>query len=94
MSRASDTTIHEAHASAIATDTGRAIREKYLRGHEEHGGYLPEKPAMLAHATDEVIDLAVYLHTMRTQLNDVRDLLKAGMAGPALVALERLLEAV
>ena len=59
---------HTQHLDAIVTDLTRDLRAKYEKGQQEHGGNLWEKPGMLDHAIEEVIDLCVYLYTLKAQL--------------------------
>ena len=44
------------------------LDRKYRAGQLEHGGRMWEKSGMLNHAIDEVVDLVVYLYTLRAQL--------------------------
>jgi hypothetical protein len=41
---------------------------KFRAGQIEHGGNIWEKPGMLEHAIEEVLDMAVYLYVLRDQL--------------------------
>ena len=45
------------------------VDAKYSAGYRKHGGQLWEHPALLGEAINEVIDLAVYLLTLKEQLN-------------------------
>ncbi len=47
------------------TDT---LTSKYHRGQQEHGGLCFEKPNMLQHAEEEILDLVVYHKTAKDQL--------------------------
>lgn len=58
---------HEAHLSRILDQLTADLRAKYEAGQIEHGGNLWEKPGMLEQAIEEVLDLAVYLYTLREQ---------------------------
>lgn len=59
---------HEAHLQRILGAVTRDIDAKYRKGQVEHGGNLWLKPGMLDNAIEEVLDLAVYLYTLREQL--------------------------
>ena len=59
---------HEAHLSRILTHLTADLRTKYEQGQREHGGNLWLKPGMLDQAIAEVLDLAVYLYTLKEQL--------------------------
>jgi hypothetical protein len=63
---------HIAHVDRILTQFNRDLKAKYEAGQEEHGGNIWEKPGMLAHAIEEVIDLVVYLYTLQEQQDRVR----------------------
>lgn len=56
------------HREQIVTRLADRFRAKYDKGQVEHGGRLWEKPDMLAHAIDEVLDLVSYLFTLEDQL--------------------------
>tara|TARA_S200002703_G_scaffold59671_2_gene51701 strand:+ start:1678 stop:1890 length:213 start_codon:yes stop_codon:yes gene_type:complete len=43
---------------------------KYMAGQKEHGGNLWEKPNLLDHAEEEVLDLWYYLQGIRQKLKD------------------------
>ena len=58
---------HEAHVSRILNRFNADLRAKYEAGQAEHGGNIWEKPGMLEHAVEEVIDLVVYLYTLKEQ---------------------------
>ncbi len=57
----------EAHLARILSQVTTDLRQKYESGQREHGGNLWEKPGMLEQAIAEVLDLAVYLYTLREQ---------------------------
>jgi hypothetical protein len=59
---------HEAHLQRIISAVTSEIDAKYRKGQEEHGGNLWLKPGMLDNAIEEVLDLCVYLFTLREQL--------------------------
>ncbi len=60
------------HAGEVADRAERRIHTKYLRGQREHGGCLPMKAGMLAHAEDEATDLVIYHDVLRAQLQKIR----------------------
>lgn len=80
-----------AHARALARRASAHLRERYAAGQREHGGWLWAKAGVLAHATDEAIDLVVYLATLRAQLAAIADALRRGEVEEALAALEAVL---
>ncbi len=45
-------------------------KNKYMAGQKEHGGNLWEKPNLLDHAEEEVVDLWYYLQAIRQKLKD------------------------
>jgi hypothetical protein len=81
----------EQHLARVKANTTRKIDKKYRGGVVEHGGHLPEKPGMLAHAEAEVTDLNVYMDTLREQLYAVLLLLQDGQCGDGYKALHRIL---
>ena len=58
---------HHAHLARIIAHFEADVAAKYEAGQAEHGGNLWEKPGMIEHAIEEVLDLAVYLYTLREQ---------------------------
>ncbi|HLI31099.1 MAG TPA: hypothetical protein VKV79_08390 [Terriglobia bacterium] len=60
----------EEHLRRIKRGIAARIDRKYRAGQHEHGGNLWEKSslALIEEALDEVIDLAVYLETLRETL--------------------------
>lgn len=63
------TEVHEQHLARLKATIAAELDAKYRKGQAEHGGFLWRKPGMLDQAIDEVLDLAVYLYTLRDQLN-------------------------
>lgn len=63
---------HKAHAAQLADEVERRLIRKYTKGQEEHGGNLWEVPPLqlLEEAINEAIDQAVYLLTLRQQLEN------------------------
>ena len=59
---------HEAHLAHLKSEIAKDIDAKYRAGQIEHGGNIWEKPGMLEHAIEEVLDMAVYLYVLRDQL--------------------------
>jgi len=55
----------EAHLKSIQDTFCEQVKEKYLRGQSLHGGNLYEKEGMLDMALEEVLDLYVYLITLK-----------------------------
>jgi hypothetical protein len=62
---------HEDHLARIKTTVAELIDTKYRAGQKEHGGTLWLKPGLLDEAINEVIDLAVYLLTLKEQIDNV-----------------------
>lgn len=58
---------HHAHMERIVSQLSTDLRAKYIKGQQEHGGNLWLKHGMLENAIDEVLDLAVYLYTLKEQ---------------------------
>lgn len=50
---------HEQLAKEIADNTGREMQAKFMKGQNEHGGYLFDR-SMIKDIRDEVIDLTHY----------------------------------
>jgi hypothetical protein len=57
------------HSIGLAHIFSEQMIIKYKKGQEEHGGNLWEKPNLLDNAIDEVVDLAIYLLTLRDQVD-------------------------
>lgn len=55
----------ETHLEGIKARVLQDIDAKYRRGQVEHGGNLWLKPGLIDMAIEEVLDLAVYLYTLR-----------------------------
>ena len=71
------TTEDRDHISAITAWFDDTVAVKYANGVKEHGGHLPDKGGVFAEAENEVLDMAVYLRTLRGQLEGVLALLQA-----------------
>jgi len=59
---------NEQHLKRIVSEVSLDLEAKYRAGQEEHGGDLWTKKGMLSHAIEEVLDMVVYLYTLRDQL--------------------------
>jgi hypothetical protein len=79
------------HLTRILNYLSSAITDKYHRGQQEHGGQLWRKAGMLAHAEAEMLDLCVYIPTLRDQLTEVQTMLQHGAMEEARDALARIL---
>lgn len=66
------------HIDRLADRQSKLMWAKYIKGQQEHGGNLHEKPGMLAHAIDEATDLPVYLHTLVEQMQALVQKLREG----------------
>ena len=55
------------HLKRIQNSFVKEVGKKYALGQIQHKGNLWEKPGMLDMAIEEVLDLAVYLYTLREQ---------------------------
>lgn len=62
---------HQEHLDSILTQFTQLCAAKYIKGNTEHGGFLPDKDGLLDMAIDEVVDLAVYLLTLKQQLKEL-----------------------
>lgn len=58
----------EKHLDDIKYNFIKDVDKKYRHGQREHGGNVWLKPGMIDNAIEEVIDLAVYLYTLRDQM--------------------------
>lgn len=59
---------HEAHLAHLKKEICADLDAKYRAGQVEHGGNIWEKPGMLEHAIEEVLDMCVYLYVLRDQM--------------------------
>ena len=75
-----------AHMENGVTEFVRDYRAKQARGQSEHGGNLWEKPSMLRHAKDEVLDQWAYLTTLDKQLRELALGLRSGAITPQAAA--------
>lgn len=69
---------HEAHLARLKARICADVDAKYRQGQDHHGGELWLKPGMLLHAIEEVLDLAVYLYTLREQQERHPELYRRG----------------
>lgn len=58
----------ENHLKSIQDSFCQKVRDKYYNGQSQHGGDLWKKDGMLDNALEEVLDLYVYLITLKQQL--------------------------
>jgi hypothetical protein len=76
---------HEKHLAGIVRDLSRDLEAKYRKGQEEHGGALWRRPVW-KDAWEEVLDLAVYVHTLRMQLGVIGDIALQGASDESVAA--------
>jgi hypothetical protein len=76
---------HEKHLQGVLNDLIKDVDLKYRRGQEEHGGAIWRRPVW-KDAWDEILDLTVYMHTMRLQLGVIAELALQGAADDSLAA--------
>jgi hypothetical protein len=79
------------HAHRILNWVTTGIWNKYARGIAEHGGHLPHKGGLLKEAECEVLDLIVYVSTIREQMTRIEGQLEAGRVEDARLGLRHLL---
>lgn len=61
-------TEQELHLQRIKDQFLKDVDAKYRKGQAEHGGNLWLKPGMLDMALDEIVDLYVYMVTLKEQI--------------------------
>ena len=76
---------HEKHLQGVLNDLIKDVDLKYRRGQAEHSGAIWRRPVW-KDAWDEILDLAVYMHTMRLQLGVIADLALQGASDESLAA--------
>ena len=76
---------HEKHLQGVLNDLIKDVSLKYRRGQAEHGGALWRRPVW-KDAWDEILDLAVYMHTLRLQLSVIAELALQGAADSSVAA--------
>jgi len=59
---------HEEHLAKIKKQIVQLIDSKYRKGQIEHGGNLYHKPGIVDFAIEEIVDLVVYILTLKQQL--------------------------
>lgn len=62
----------EAHLRDVKYNVLKDLDAKYRAGQEKHKEFLPDKSGLIDEAIAEVLDLAVYLYTLRDQINNVK----------------------
>lgn len=58
------------HAKDLGEEVKQRLVKKYLMGQMEHGGRLWKKKGLIDMAIEEAIDQAVYLLTLKQQLEE------------------------
>lgn len=58
----------EAHLQRMQNKFISLSRTKYENGQIEHGGKMWEKPGMIEHAKEEIVDLWHYITTLEEQI--------------------------
>ena len=64
--------------TTIINDFAKNALRKYEEGRRQHGGTLVHKGGLLWESEQEAIDLVIYQHAIRTQLERVAEALKGG----------------
>jgi hypothetical protein len=77
--------------SSIVGWFGEAATVKYTVGSREHGGELRQKGGLVAEAENEILDQAIYVRTIRKQLDGVLCALDSGHVSDAAAALRFIL---
>ena len=62
----------EAHLKEMQDSFLKLSRKKYEAGQVEHGGKMWEKPGMLEHAKEEIVDLWHYITTLERQVREAK----------------------
>lgn len=62
--------LQEQHLANIKEDFAREVDKKYRAGQEQHGGDLWAKKDLINKALEEIIDLYVYMSTLKTQIEN------------------------
>lgn len=60
---------HLDHLNGLTTRFSSMLRLKYINGNNEHGGKIWTKKHLIEMAQEEVVDLWVYLETLRQQID-------------------------
>ena len=61
---------HQEHIDSITASFKELATAKYFKGAKEHGGNLWDKQGLIDMAIEEAIDQAIYLMTLKQQIND------------------------
>jgi hypothetical protein len=61
---------HQKHLDKILSSFNNMATIKYKAGQTEHGGRLWTKSGMLDQALDEIIDLYIYMITLKQQMEE------------------------
>jgi len=69
--------------TTIINDFAKHALRKYESGQREHGGTLVHKGGLLWESEQEAIDLVIYQHAIRTQLERVAEALSGGRVDAA-----------
>ena len=64
------TPAQEQHLKSIKDQFNKLVDKKYRAGQQEHGGNLWLKKGIIDFSIDEVIDLVVYLLTLKDQIKN------------------------
>jgi len=62
---------HHAHLDSIVSRFSESLRAKYTAGQKEHKGKLWQKKHIIDMALEEVLDMAVYLYTLKDQIEEL-----------------------
>jgi hypothetical protein len=62
----------EAHLQGMQDKFVQMSRQKYEAGQIEHGGLMWEKPGMLEHLKEELVDAWHYVCTLEQQINELK----------------------
>ena len=79
------------HLTRIVNWLSESVWNKYAAGIQKHGGHLPDKGGLLHEAECEVLDQAVYIRTLREQLQRIEKWIEDGKTENALVAVGHIL---
>ena len=60
------------HLNDIIDWVVESLETKYVAGQQQHGGNIWLKHGMLSHIEAELLDLVVYVRTLRKQLEDAQ----------------------
>lgn len=77
--------------TTIINDFAKHALRKYEAGQREHGGTLVTKGGLLWESEQEAIDLVIYQHAVRTQLERVAATLASGRHAAARAMIDAML---